>query len=168
MNVELRYRIDSELKEEYDKCIMNKYGKKYGKSGSEIEKALKVYMTLNGNSKYQNDPDVQAIFKKANKTMTPNKSNTNYSLEEKLEKKIDEKFEILIKKIETQTRRESSKKYGHAEFKKQFQMAFNEHHQVSRRDLEHFIMNHADIVDKRAIKSRIQYLLSPSEHPYPS
>ena len=39
-------------------------------------------------------------------------------------------------------------------------MAFNEHHQVSRRDLEHFIMNHADIVDKRAIRSRIQYLLS--------
>ena len=112
------YMIDTELKKEYDEFILEEFGYKRNRCSSEIEKAMKVYMTINGNSKYQNDPDVQAIFKKANKTMTPNKSNTNYSLEEKLEKKIDEKFEILIKKIETQTRRESSKKHDHAEFKK--------------------------------------------------
>jgi hypothetical protein len=100
------------------------------------------------------------MLEKANEKMNPNKSKTINTVEERLEKILEEKLEEKFAQFEKKTRRESSKKHGHAEFKKQFQMAFNDHHQVSRSDLEQFIMNHADIVDKRSIQSRIQYLLS--------
>jgi len=69
------------------------------------------------------------------------------------------KKEILVQ-ITNQSKRESSKKHGLAEFKKQFQMAFNDYHQVSKREVEQFIMNKSDIVDKRSINNRIQYLES--------
>lgn len=39
-------------------------------------------------------------------------------------------------------------------------IVFNDYHQVSRRELEQFIMNHVDIVDPRSIRSRIHYLES--------
>ena len=39
-------------------------------------------------------------------------------------------------------------------------MAFNDHKQVIRKDLEGFIMNHSDILDKRSLQSRIHYLES--------
>ena len=145
------------MKEEYKEYVEEKYDKKWGKTGLEITKAMKFHLAINGNKKYQNDPEVLAIFEKAKKNFnTKSKSETNNTIEEIIERKLDEKFLQFEKK----TRRESSKKHGHAEFKKQFQMAFNDHHQVSRKDLERFIMNHADIVDKRAVQSRIQYLLS--------
>ena len=163
MSQKLSYRIDSALKNEYDEFIIEEFGFKKNRCGSELEKAMKLYMTMKGNGKYANDPEVQAILKKTNKTFKSSQKNTKEtSIDEKINQLIEivEKQQKTINKLEKQTKRESSKKHGHAEFKKQFQMAFNEHHQVSRKDLEHFIMNHADIVDKRAIKSRIQYLLS--------
>ena len=157
--------IDKQIQIDFKRDVRSKYNKIKGVYGNEVENAMKLYMTINGNSKYQNDPDVQALMNaKTNTQSAKNEKQSNIeqrqeTIDERFEK-INEKLDALTEKIETQTRRESSKKHGHAEFKKQFQMAFNEHHQVSRRDLEHFIMNHADIVDKRAIKSRIQYLLS--------
>ena len=165
MNEKLQCQIDGKLKREYDKYISKNYDQKWGKIGSEVGKAMKLYLAIN-NGKYQDDPDVQAMFEKARKRFEENPEHISSSkskdntMEELIERKLEEKLDKIEKKIENRVRRESSKKHGHAEFKKQFQMAFNEHHQVSRRDLEHFIMNHADIVDKRAIISRIQYLLS--------
>ena len=153
------YSVDEALKKRYDEFIIEEFGFKKNRCGSEIEKAMKLYMAIQGDEEYQDDPDVIDLIdkvKEKSKTNIKSKSKNN-TMEELIERKLEEKFAQFEKKIR---RRESSKKHGHAEFKKQFQMAFNEHHQVSRRDLEHFIMNHADIVDKRSVQSRIQYLLS--------
>jgi hypothetical protein len=162
MNETLGYRINSELKEEYDNCIQKEFGQKHSRCGSELEKAMKFYLAAKGDEKYQNDPDVTSLLKKINTKSKFNESetSTNSTLEERLDEKLNMMKEEILNEFEKKTRRESSKKHGHAEFKKQFQMAFNDHHQVSKRDLEQFIMNHADIVDKRSIQSRIQYLLS--------
>jgi transketolase len=162
MSIELRYRIEESLKEKYDEFIIEEFGYKRNRCGSELEKAMKLYLAAKGDEEYQNDPDVLTIFEKAKQTFNQ-KSNKSESISEKIEDRLDkleEKLEEKFAQFEKKTRRESSKKHGHAEFKKQFQMAFNDHHQVSKRDLEQFIMNHADIVDKRSIQSRIQYLLS--------
>ena len=162
MNERLQYRVNSELKNEYDKFIIEKYGNKHSKCGSEISKWIKMGLAIEGNEKYQNDPDVQTMLKKTKKIFkenpkhaSPSKSKDN-TIEELIERKLDEKFAQFEKK----TRREVSKKHGHAEFKKQFKMAFQDYHQVNKRELEQFIMNQADIVDKRAVQNRIQYLLS--------
>ena len=152
------YSIDTELKKEYDEFIVTEFGHKRNNCSLEISKWIKLGLAINGNSKYQDDPDVIVLMNKVkekSKTNIKSKSKNN-TMEELIERKLDEKFAQFEKK----TRREVSKKHGHAEFKKQFQMAFNDHHQVSRKDLEHFIMNHADIVDKRAVQNRIQYLQS--------
>ena len=163
MNEILSYRVDSELKKEYNEFIIEKYGHKQNRCGSEITKLIKFQLTMEGYTKYENDPDVQAMLKKTNKTFKSSQKNTKeISIDEKINQLIEivEKQQKTINKLEKQTKRESSKKHGHAEFKKQFQMAFQDHHQVSKHELEQFIMNQADIVDKRAVQNRIQYLLS--------
>ena len=166
MSKKLGYHITDNLKNEYDDFIIDKFGHKRNRCGSEIEKAMKLYMAMKGNEQYQNDPDVQAILKKAKKTYEKqsktnilSQSKTSESLDERFEQ-IDEKLNELAKEIKNQTRRESSKKHGHADFKKQFQMAFQDHQQISRKDLEKFIINHSDIVDKRSVRGRIHYLES--------
>ena len=168
MKVVSNYRLDSEVKIAYGEFIQEEYGSKRNNCGSELSKWMKLGLAINGDEKYQDDPDVLALLEKANKKYNqihqkkskPDIEEINDGMEELIERKLEEKLDKIEKKIENRVRRESSKKHGHAEFKKQFQMAFNEHHQVSRNDLERFIMNNADIVDKRAVKSRIQYLLS--------
>ena len=102
---------------------------------------MKFQLAANGNELYQNNSDVLAILKKANENMNPTKSKTNNTVEERLER-IEEKLEEKFAQFKKETHRETSEKHGHAEFKKQFQMAFNDHQQVSRKDLERFIMNH--------------------------
>ena len=169
MKKSVGFTINTKLKEEYDECLIEEFGYKKNKCSSEIEKAIKLYMAMKGNEEYQKDPDVQAILKTAKKTYekqskTKIRSISNdIPLDERFEQ-IDEKLETMkeeiIAQLEKKTRRESSKKHGHAEFKKQFTMAFNDHKQVSRKDLERFIMNHSDIVDKRSVQSRIHYLES--------
>ena len=169
MSKKLGYHITDNLKNKYENFIIDKFGYKRNRCGSEIEKAIKLYMAMKGNEEYQKDPDVQAILKTAKKTYekqskTKIRSISNdIPLDERFEQ-IDEKLETMkeeiIAQLEKKTRRESSKKHGHAEFKKQFTMAFNDHQQISRKDLERFIMNHSDIVDKRSVQSRIHYLES--------
>ena len=118
MSGRLHCRIDKSLKSEYDSYIQSEFGYKRNIYGSEIENAIKFYLAAKGNTKYQDDPDVISLRSKIN---IKSKSKTNEPLEErlerKLEEKLDEKFAQFEKKIR---RRESSKKYGHAEFKKQF------------------------------------------------
>lgn len=167
MNEALRYRVNSELKNEYNEFIIEKYGHKQNRCGSEITKLMKFQLAMNGNEKYRDDPDVMDLMENVQKKfkhISSSKAKTDNSLEEmverKLEEKLEEKLDTLTKKIENKVRRESSKKHGLAEFKKQFQMTFKDHHQVSRRELEQFIMNQSDIVDNRSIRNRIQYLKS--------
>jgi hypothetical protein len=155
MNEQLRYRINSELKNEYDNYIQAEFGQKYSKCGSELEKAMKFYLAANGNSKYQKDPEVQALLKKTQVKTKPKTENINESLEDKIDKLTQK-----VEQIENQKRREVSKRHGLADFKKQFQMAFNDRHQVTRNELEHFIMNNDDLVDNRSVRNRINYLES--------
>ena len=64
MNKQFKCMIDENLKNEYDECIIEKYGQKWGKTGSELEKVMKFYLAANSHEEYQNDPDLQAILKK--------------------------------------------------------------------------------------------------------
>jgi hypothetical protein len=49
MSEQLRYSIDAKLKNEYNEHIIEKYGNKYSKCGSEITKAMKFQLAINGN-----------------------------------------------------------------------------------------------------------------------
>jgi hypothetical protein len=167
MTTKMGICISETTQNRFKSNVKEEYGKIKGVYGNEVENAMKFYLAANGDKEYQDDPDVQEIFKKANQVFNTksneSKSDTNNTIEEKIdrmEKKFEEKFEFLAKKLEQKSKRESSKKHGLAEFKKQFQMAFNDYHQVSKREVERFIMNQTDIVDKRSINNRIQYLES--------
>jgi hypothetical protein len=126
MNEALRYRVNSELKNEYNEFIIEKYGHKQNRCGSEITKLMKLQLAINGNESYQDDPDVMDLMdtvQKKFKHTSPSKAKTDNTLEERLERKLEEKFDIMKKEIlvqiTNQSKRESSKKHGLAEFKKQ-------------------------------------------------
>lgn len=61
----LGYRVDATLKNEYDMAIQDKFGHKQNRCGSELEKAMKIYLTLEGKKEYKDDPDVVALLDKA-------------------------------------------------------------------------------------------------------
>jgi hypothetical protein len=164
MNEILGYRVNSELKNEYDEFITEKYGQKLGTAGTKMENAMKLYLTLEGNEKYQDDPDVKAMLSKvdAKSDHTHTKSVVKESVEEVMDEKINRIVEEIVnKKVEEKFKRESAKKVGSmATFKKNFQLEYGDYKQVSRKDLVRFVTNKEGVWDPRSIQSRIDYLLA--------
>ena len=165
MNEILGYRVNSELKSDYDEFITDKYGQKLGIAGNKMEKAMKLYLAIEGSDKYLADPDVKDMLGLVkNVTHTHTKTSSDVS---DIERKVDEiakDFELINEKIngiERKVKGDNNKKTGSmSEFKRQFQMAYHDYSQVSRRDIERFVMNNYDIRDQRSVNNRINFLIA--------
>lgn len=60
--MQLLYNISANLKNEYDGFIKNRYGHKRNRCGYELEKAIKLYLTLNGHAEYVDDHEIKAML----------------------------------------------------------------------------------------------------------
>lgn len=165
MSKSLGYRVNVNIKSDYDKLIAEKYGHQRNRCGKSIEKLMKLELALEGNDSYQDDPDVMAMLGKLRKmnvahthSVVAVKESVKESMEEKIHKVIDD---IVDAKVKEKIKGEAAKKVGSlAVFKKNFQMEYNGYTQVSRRDITRFIMNNDGVYDSRAIQNRIEYLLA--------
>ena len=174
MNERVNYRINGDVKNEYNEFITEKYGSKLGTLGTKVEKAMKFQMMLEGNEKYKDDPDVIAMLGKVREldnththTTSVKKDSDSNEIDKKIDKAIEDKLDVFTEKIINKVDKKikgdtpQNKKIGSlAVFKKNFQMEYNGYTQVSRRDITRFIMNSDGVHDSRAIQNRIEYLLA--------
>jgi hypothetical protein len=172
MNERVNYRINGDVKNEYNEFITEKYGSKLGTLGTKVEKAMKFQMMLEGNEKYRDDPDVIAMLGKVRELDNTHTHKTSLKkdsneIDEKIDKAIEDKLDIftekIISKVDKKIKGDSpqNKKIGSMSvFKKNFQMKYEGYSQVSRRDIARFVMNTDGVHDSRSIQNRIEYLVA--------
>lgn len=159
--------IDENVQKEFKDVVRTEHNKVRGVYGLEVENAMKLYTTLKGSDKYRDDPGVIAMLSKVRK-MDDAHTHTKHSSDvSDIERKVDEivkDFELINEKIngiERKVKGDNNKKTGSmSEFKRQFQMAYHDYSQVSRRDIERFVMNNYDIRDQRSVNNRINFLIA--------
>jgi hypothetical protein len=166
MNERLGYRIHSELKAEYDNHILDKYGHKRNKCGSELEKLIKFNLALEGHDLYCNDPDVVELVGKVGGSFGAHTYNVSKKGDVSGDVVVDLVEEIKslraeVKQLRSEVKGKPSKRTGSmSDFKRQFKAEYGEFKQVSKRDLVRFVTNNYDVHDSRAIQNRINYLLA--------
>lgn len=129
--------INEKVIESFKEIVINKHDKLHTAYGLEIEKAMKIYLTLNGEGSYRDDPDVQEMFSglahfdQHSHTSEPSKdikkprNNNN----------IDMFAEAFIQR------------YGNRD-------------QVSRAEVTHFATIVDGVADPRSVSNRIHYMVS--------
>ena len=158
--------INKQVQIDFKEVVEQKHKRIRGVYGSEIENAMKVYLTLQGSTLYQNDPSVQAVLNQnINKTSThTHNSSKNVNVAKDVVDKIEDiedRFDRLEKKLDKIVNAKPSNKTGSlAAFKKQFQAEYGHHTQVSKRDLIRFVTANEGVCDRRSIQSRIEYLVA--------
>lgn len=166
MKGKIGYRIDNDIKSQYDKFITNKYGHKQNRCGSELEKLIKFNLALEGDEEYQDDPDVLALLDKVGGSFPVHTHKTLKNVDvssnivvDLLEEIKDMKAEM--KQLRAEVKGKPSKKTGSlAEFKRQFRAEYGAHKQVSRRDIVRFVADNYGVCDSRSIKNRIDFLIA--------
>jgi hypothetical protein len=164
----LGYRVDDNIKSDYDELIEEKYGHQRNKCGKSVAKWMKLELAIEGHDSYQNDPDVLELLNLVSAKLSTYSRNVSKSTN--IERKVDEiarDFEVINKKIDNIAEKvkvkggSSNKRTGGlADFKRQFKAEYGEFKQVSKRDLVRFVTNNYDVHDSRAIQNRINYLLA--------
>ena len=138
MKGKIQSKINETLKQEFYEHIVDKFGYKRNKSGYELEKAIKLYLTLEGNGSYCNDPDVRELL------------------------------DALQRSTVTRTQKLSSGHGGDMDlFARAFVKEYEDRKEVTRTELSYFASFTQGVTDHRAVQSRINYLigsgvLSPS------
>jgi hypothetical protein len=166
MNEKITCRIDGNLKEEYYNYISKNYDQKWGKTGSELGKALKVYLTLHGREKYQDDPDVLELLGRVGGSFNAHTHNISKNENVSGDVVVDLVEEIKglkaeVKQLRNEVKGKPSKKTGSmADFKRQFKAEYGDFKQVSRRDIVRFVTENDDVHDSRAIQNRINFLVA--------
>jgi hypothetical protein len=166
MNEQIRYRINPEVKHEYEEFITEKYGPKLGNAGLNVEKALKLFLTINGGSDYSSDPAVkemiQSIRGDSQSTHTQNSEDINNSTHDDLERKMNEMQETL-KELKEQLEKQSKPAKRNTDmdmFVQLFKEKYGHDHQVSINDISKLIVKTHGVMDKRSIQNRVDYLMS--------
>jgi hypothetical protein len=158
--------IDKQIQIDFKKAVEKKHQRVRGVYGSEVENAMKVYLTLQGSELYQDDPDVISMLgAKSDHTHTLSTEDRVVDvINERINEIVEDKFDTLKEKlddIERKVKGKSAKKTGSlAQFKKQFKAEYGECKQVSRRDIVRFVTDNDGVCDPRSIQSRIEYLLA--------
>ena len=130
MKERLGCSVDVNLKKTYGEHILKKYGHKRNKVGNELEKALKLYLTLEGDDSYCDDPDVKDML------------------------------EALQGNTMTRTQKLSSGGGGDMDlFAKAFIKEYSDRKEITRTELSYFASFTQGVTDHRAVQSRINYLI---------
>jgi hypothetical protein len=164
MKTKVGYRVDTSLKNDYDDLIIKEYGHKQNRCGLELGKALKTYLTLKGEEKYVNDPDVQELLEAAKKTpctlthsrdddldrdFNPNLDDDEY-LDIKFLKAVDTRFDEFEKKVEEKI----DEKLDIIEHNLQKKFSYNLKHGNKQTPLELFM---AAFLDKYGEWNQVSY-----------
>ena len=176
MSKMLGYRVDDELKKEYDELIERKYENKHSNCGKTIGSLMKLYLTINGGSDYGDDPGVQAMLKSIRRgspcTHTQQshepKDDSNDLVEQikEMRKELKEVKEQLAEQKSTQNQRKigkEQKRYRDHSIDglvSSFYDEYGDDQQVSYTDISKLVMKTHGVLDKRSIHNRVQYLLA--------
>ena len=166
MNEILGYRVNAELKSEYNEFIEEKYGSKLGTCGKSIEKIMKFKLALEGCDLYRDDPDVLELLGRVGGSFNAHTHNISKKSDSTNDVVVDLVEEIKslkdeVKQLRREVKGKPSKKTGSmADFKKQFRAEYGDFKQVSRRDIASFVTSNYDVHDSRAIQNRINFLIA--------
>jgi hypothetical protein len=158
--------INRQLEKDFKSDVRDRHNRIKGVYGSEVENAMKLYLTLHGRDLYLDDPDVLELLGRVGGSFNPHTHNISKKENISSDVVVDLVEEIKSLKAEVkQLRREvkgkPSKKTGSmADFKKQFKAEYGDFKQVSRRDIVHFVTDNYNVHDSRAIQNRINFLIA--------
>jgi hypothetical protein len=157
----LGYRVDENLKDDYENFIINEYGNKNGKCGNSVSNLMKLEMALSGDSKYINDPNVKELLDTISKKMlstdtheeTDNNSNSNINVEKEIKEIKETLFKIQDNVVNTKEDSMYAKTYIN-----DFGDKFKDSKEITENELTKYIMQKENVLDPRPIKQRLMKL----------
>ena len=158
--------INRQLEKDFKSDVRDRHNRIKGVYGNEVENAMKVYLTLQGNDVYQDDPDVLELMDKVGGSLdahTHNISKKENVVNDVVVDLVEEikSLKTEVKQLRNEVKGKPSKKTGSmADFKRQFKAEYGDFKQVSRRDIVHFVTDKEDVHDSRAIQNRINFLIA--------
>lgn len=160
MTKRIGYRVNDHIKNHYDNFIIDKYGHKQNRCGSELGKAMKVYLTLQGNDVYQDDPDVLELMDKVvEKFLHTHLSKVDN--DDSLSKDEIKKLKKLLKSDESKMERPSQNRNTSMDmFANFFKETYQNNLKVSRGEIAMLASLKQGISDQRAIQNRINFLIA--------